>query len=52
MSLFQMITKEKNFTLETDIEHAVIAYIALLDGLFVEMLFSGLKRARVRLNAS
>lgn len=51
-TLFEEIKLGKDILMETDKEHAAIAFIALLDGMIVEMLYGGLHRASVRLNAS
>ncbi|WP_042196125.1 TetR/AcrR family transcriptional regulator [Paenibacillus camerounensis] len=51
-SLFEEANTKNTFMFQTDVDHAAIAYIALMDGMFVEMLFGGLQRARIRLDAS
>ncbi|MEY8743293.1 TetR/AcrR family transcriptional regulator [Bacillales bacterium AN1005] len=49
-SFFQNAKENHHFMLEAEIDHAAIAFITLLDGLFVEILFGGLEQARVRLD--
>ncbi len=50
--LFNKAILEKNVSVTVNNEIAAIAFIAVLDGLFVEMLFTSAERSLKRLNAS
>lgn len=43
---------ERNELYNTNVEEALEAYLCLLDGLMVELLYAGLNRFETRLNAS